>query len=698
MKNKILEYLKKTKSSGAYIKDIYGIFKKNEKEKLKELLKELVKKGTISKEKNKYFIKDNLKRIKVKIIKDYDRFKIAQEINGEKEFLIFKEFSKNCFVEDVAVALILKNSNRVLNKRLKEAKIEKIIQRNDVPFTGTIIKKNNLLLIKPDSFSKKLFKIEEKFKKKLKVNDRVVAKIVKRFEKNSVCKIIMNCGPTNKAINCAKSIAISNGVCLNFDEEVLKQASSLKSDLEKEYISRLNLTQKNIFTIDSKTAKDLDDAISLEKFKDHYLLGVHIADVSHYVKTDSLLDKEAFKRGCSIYFADKVIPMLPKEISNDLCSLNPNEEKLTFSVFMEIDFKGNIIKKWLKKTIISSKIKGIYEEINDLFLKEEESEFFIKYKDILPDLKIMLELYSILKQKKINRNSPQIVTKESKIVLNEEDVAVKVEEKIQGVSEEIIEEFMIIANEAVATFAIEKNLPFLYRIHETPKSEKIIALKEILKILNIPNKKIKPGLKPKALSDILNEYENSKLFPILNTLILKSMSKARYDTTAIGHFGLVLKNYTHFTSPIRRYPDLLIHRILSDYILKNEEIKVLNKTYKKITKKAAKQSSKTERTAISIERSCTNCFKAEYMKDKIGETFKGVISFITDRGMFVILDSLIEGFVSISSLDNSFKFHKELKLISTKTNQCYEIGQKVDVTLISCNISLGKIDFLINSQ
>ncbi len=692
-KNYILEAVKKSNKKGVCLRELSELNKNVEKTQINKIISDLLETGKIIKIKSRFFTPKNLGFFNAEIVKDCNNFLIARNLHGLSEFLVDKKLAKGALFGDLVICSKVENK---IEKKMKEAKVEKIYEETSENFIGVIIIKNGRFLIKPDSFSKNLFKIKKTDEKNLKCYDKVVAKIIRRSNRydDNICSIVANCDSSKKAINCANSIIKLNKISSEFSTEVLKYAKELKKN--KTYgkdENRTNLTKKLIFTIDGKTAKDLDDAISIEKFKDHYILGVHIADVSHFVKFKDKLDLEAFNRANSIYYANKVIPMLPEILSNELCSLEPNKEKLTFSVFLKVNFKGKLLKCSFKKTIIASKIKGVYEEINDVFKKDEKSKHYKKYRFILPALNIMKELYQILKQNKIKRGCPEIKTKESIIVLNKHNQTVSIKEKKPYIAEEMIEEFMILANSAVANFAKKNKIPFLYRVHKAPKYEKILSLKKLMENLNIPNKKLKSKISPKVLSSILKKYKNTKLFSILNINILRSMEKAQYCAKSDIHFGLVLKNYAHFTSPIRRYSDLMVHRILKDYIFNKKNSKTLKQIYHKEVKKAAKQTSKLERKSMLIERSCANCFKAEYMQSKIGKTLKGEISSIIDRGIFVTLKNTIEGFISLKDLDESFQFNKNLQLQSERLNKKYVIGQPIKIICSNVNVSLGKISF-----
>lgn len=695
MKRKILKFVESLNKTPISLEQIYKKFSQINKNKIKKELNSLLEEKKLVKIKNFYASLKMLGWHFAEITKDCEKFLIATDFKKKCEFLIPKKYSKAALVGDLVYVSKISNK-KALEKGLTTALVEQIFLKSNKSFIALVIKKNKELVLKPDSFSKSLFKIKKEDKKDLKQHDRVVAKIEKRdicYEK-MVCCVVANLKSCKKAISTVNCILISQGVKFNFSKEIEQKAKQLEKAKLKNLKNRLNLTKEQIFTIDSKTAKDLDDAVSIKKFKTHYILGVHIADVSHYVKEKDLIDNQAFKRGNSIYFADKVVPMLPKALSNNLCSLNPLEKKLAFSVFLKINLEGNVLSFKFKKTIISSKIKGVYEEINDLFLKKETSKYHEKYKKILKSLKLMLELFKILKNKKLKSGCLEIKTTESSIKLNKEEKAVEVEEKPEGISQNIIEEFMILANIAAATVAKQNGLPFLYRVHKPPKALKIAFLKNILTKLQIKDEILKNKVTSKNLQALLNKNKNKEIFPLLNALVLRSMEKAEYLEKASNHFGLALKTYCHFTSPIRRYSDLLVHRILKDFLFNGITKKELKKQYSHTTKKAAIQTSKTEKKAVLIERSSLSCFKAEFMQDKINQKFKAVISFIIDRGIFVILKNTIEGFVSAKSL-KGFEFCEDLSFVSKKLKKSYKIGQTIEVVCVNVNIYLGKIDFVI---
>ncbi|MEG0615421.1 MAG: VacB/RNase II family 3'-5' exoribonuclease, partial [Oscillospiraceae bacterium] len=401
------------------------------------------------------------------------------------------------------------------------------------------------------------------------LGDKVLAEVTVRGARHNEHKavVISSFGASNKAVSCANSILMLNGVHLEFPDDVAAEATkmSTRTITADELKTRTDLRGEVIFTIDSADTKDIDDAISLEKFSSHYTLGVHIADVSHYVTPNSPIDKEAFERGTSVYYANKVVPMLPKELSNGICSLNPQEDRLAFSCLMNVGFDGKMQDFEFKKSVIRSRVKGVYAEINQILAGNEPEEITEKYKEVRKTVDIMEELATILTENKLKRGAPQIETAESKLIIDENNVCIGVGEHERGKSELIIEEFMLMANQAAATLGKKSQVPFVYRIHENPALEKVAQLKETLDKMGIDVPQF-TTIKPSHLAKILEQEHDTQFFPVVNKLVLRSMAKAKYSTDPIGHFGLVLSDYAHFTSPIRRYPDLSIHRIMTDIV------------------------------------------------------------------------------------------------------------------------------------
>lgn len=582
-----------------------------------------------------------------------------------------------------------------------EGEVIAILEENLSRMTGTVVQESGSYYIIPDTMAKSHIRVDYFDNVPFEIGDKVLAEIITRGSRHSEhrARIILTFGSAENAVSCANSILTINGIETEFPFKAVKEAKKISdAGIQNfEYNNREDLRGECIFTIDSEEAKDLDDAISITKHKDYYELGVHIADVSYYVKGNSALDKEALCRGTSVYYANKVVPMLPKELSNGICSLNPNEDRLTFSVFLRVDLEGNLTNYTFKKTIINSKIKGIYAEINTILSGDATPEILEKYAHVKNDLLLMNELADLLITCKKRRGAPQIETAESKLIIDENDVCIGVAPRTRGKSEMIIEEFMLLANEAAANYARIKEVPFVYRIHEEPTLEKTEKLKDILQKIAVPYPHVEK-FKPAHLAQILDNARESPMFPVINTIVLRSMAKAKYAPEPIGHFGLSLADYAHFTSPIRRYPDLSIHRILSDTIM-GYDAKWLEKRYSTFAANSSEQSSHAEVTAMNVERDCEDCYKAEYMQKHIGEEFDGMISSVVEFGIYVMLDNTIEGLIHINSFPSgNYSYDGFMSITEQLSNKKYTLGDKVRIKCVKATVSTGDIDFVFAEE
>ena len=456
---------------------------------------------------------------------------------------------------------------------------------------------------------------------------------------------------------------------------------------------QLDLRNEQIFTIDGEDAKDLDDAVCVRKLKNgNYYLGVHIADVSYYVAENSKLDKEARLRGTSIYMMDRVIPMLPRELSNGICSLNVGEDRLTISVIMEIDKKGRVVSSEVKKSIINVTKRMSYNEVYAILENDEKS--VEENKEYVNHFKLMAELANILKERRDKSGSLNLDIPESKIILNKNGIAVDVKKYELNFANEIIEQFMLIANETIAEKFYWLHAPFIYRVHEVPDIDKIKELNKFLYNfgykIKIVNEKVYPTEFAKVLKDVKGKQEEM----IVSNLILRTLKVARYESENKGHFGIASKYYCHFTSPIRRYPDLFIHRIISKYLENNYKVDKLEKYYDQATK-YAQTSSEREKVAQKVERDSEDIKKAEYMSTKIGEEYEGIISGVTQFGIFVQLENTVEGLVRFENLGNEyFLYDDERKqLIGERSNKIYKMGDKMKIKVISADKETRRIDF-----
>ena len=441
-------------------------------------------------------------------------------------------------------------------------------------------------------------------------------------------------------------------------------------------------------------AKDIDDAISLTKTSDGgFELGVHIADVSNYVKPGSELDNEAFSRATSVYYADQVVPMLPKQLSNGICSLNEKELRLAFSCLMRLDQDGNLTDYRFVKSIICSRVKGVYSEINALLAGTADAEIKAKYAEVLNQLPAMKELYGHRARLRKERGCMDIESGEVKLILDEDGHCIDVKKRTSGESESMIEEFMLLANQCAAHFARVKQIPFVYRVHEEPNAEKLERLHALLQACGINDHFAKEVPTPKELSAILEGVRGTPYEQIINTGMLRCMSKAVYEEKPKGHYGLVLKDYAHFTSPIRRYPDLAIHRIMTD-LLQGTDKETMILRYSDFAEKASKQSSEREIIAMQIERKAEDCYKAEYARRHLGECYEGTISGVTQRGLFVELENGVEGFVPASSLTPSgTNLTEGIRLSDPVSGKSWSLGDSMMITIVRADVNLGKVDF-----
>lgn len=497
------------------------------------------------------------------------------------------------------------------------------------------------------------------------------------------------------AKNCCDAILDAAGIDRYFRSEVLQAADKAAGrDITEEINNRLDLRDQPIFTIDGADTKDIDDAVSLKSTDTGWDLGVHIADVSHYVTPNSPLDAEAYHRGTSVYFADSVVPMLPPALSNGACSLNPQEDRLAFSALMKLDHDGALTGFRFVKTVIRSRVKGVYAEVNRILAGEQDAALEEKYGEVKSQLIEMAKLAKLLQKQRAQRGSLALASLESKVKVDENGVAIDVLPRVQGEAERLIEELMLTANEAAATLALEQQLPFVFRVHETPAPEKLAMLKELLDTIGLPSGKVLPGVRPVVLSDILLRAQQTPYAVLINSAMLRAMQKARYNEINLGHYGLALANYAHFTSPIRRYPDLAIHRILSGFV-KGEPVAKLQKRFGSFAASASKQSSEAEVNAMSVERSCEDCYKAEYMSRHIGERFTGTVISAAAHGVYVQLENTVDGLVRTESLGEGMLYDGRMQYATADGKRRVRVGDQIAVIVAAAEVSTGRIDFAL---
>ena len=565
--------------------------------------------------------------------------------------------------------------------------------------TGTVVDVNGKLKLRPDSFVSEPLTVMRWNGNKIKDGDKVKFTINTRADHHSDITVDIESvyGSSGFAKVSVDAYIDEKAISVDFPSEVIDQAMTIeKAGIKAKEISwREDLRDLPIFTIDGADTKDIDDAISISRTENGFSLGVHIADVSYYVKKGTPLDMEAYNRGTSIYIADRVIPMLPKQLSNGICSLNPNVDRLAFSCLMNLDKNGIITDFRFAKTVIRSRVQGVYTEVNKILAGETDETLAAKYSEVIEQIPVMNELFGILKDNRIKRGAPDIDSKESKIICDENGICCDIKERERGISEGIIEEFMLCANNCAAKLAMEKMFPFVYRVHESPDPDKLINLQQTLVNLGEDPKGINEKSTAADLAAVLRRTRESDKADVVSNLVLRSMMKAKYSEEPLGHFGLVMKEYSHFTSPIRRYADFSIHRILSDYVGGLNEEK-LTKKYGKFSRTAANRASNTELTAVAAERDCEKFYMAEYMRNHVGEEFDGYISGVIDSGFFVELPNTVEGKVDVFSLPvGDYETRDGISLVEIMSNTVYMMGDKVRVKCVKADVSSGLIDFIL---
>ncbi|MBQ5988189.1 MAG: ribonuclease R [Oscillospiraceae bacterium] len=693
-KNKILLVLNQAGKKPLTRNDIIAKSKckKTESEVFKKALDELKSEGLICDQKKGYVLCSRMGYFKATVKRISKTFGFIEKDEDQTEVFIPGKFLMGAMPGDKVIA------NLIPSRTGKpEGEVISIVETADATITGVLDQEYRELFIIPDTMSKTAVRVVEN-ECGAKPGDKVIARIIARGTSHSAHKaaIVSTFGSSEKASSCAMALLKVSGISLEFPADAQAEAKKLSEDgiRPEDLKKRLDLRDEIIFTIDSAESKDLDDAISIARTDTGYQLGVHIADVSHYVKGNSPLDKEALVRGTSVYYADRVVPMLPKELSNGICSLNPDEDRLAFSCLIDLDKQAKIKGYKFHKTVIRSAVKGVYKEINTILDGTATDEIKQKYARVNDNIFIMNELADILMENRDKRGAPSLETSESKLIINENDICVDVVPRTRGKSEMIIEEFMLLANQCAANLARTSKIPFVYRIHEDPSLEKLADMKDFLTRMNIEFPHFSE-VKPAHFAEILKNNRDSEKFPVINNILLRSMAKAKYAPDPVGHFGLALEDYSHFTSPIRRYPDLAIHRILTD-LTSGCDAEWLTKRYQAFVTNASERSTSTEITAVKIERDCEACYMAEYMKAHLGEEFEGIISSVTDFGFYVELDNTVEGLVHINTLeDDTYEYDGLVSLKGERSGKIFALGDKVKVQCTAANVNSGNIDFRV---
>ena len=702
LKEVILNFMKEEAYKPMEIPEIAKIFNinKNEYKSFKKAIKTMEKEGLLARdESDKLGLAQRMGVITGKIeIHDRGFGFLIPDIEGIKDLFIAKTNLMGAMNGDRVVAKIIKEGR---NGKRTEGIIINIVERVNKNIVGIYEDNKSFGFVLPEDkrIQNDIF-ISKKDRNGAKKGQIVMVEITRWPDgkrKNPEGKVVEILGrPGDKGIDIDIIIRKYN-LPEDFPPSVLNSALDIEDFItEDEIKGRLDLRNIKMVTIDGEDAKDLDDAVSIERLENgNFKLGVHIADVTHYVKERSVIDKEAFKRATSVYLIDRVIPMLPKKLSNGICSLNPKVDRLTLSCIMEVNRQGKVVNHTIAQSVIKTNERMTYTDVTKI-LRDNDVELIERYKDLVDDFKVMEELCKILRKKRLDRGTIDFDFEECKIILDEKGKPIDIKPYERAIANRMIEEFMLLANETVAEHMEKLKVPFVYRIHENPDAEKLEKFKAFIYNLGYNDITWGEEVNPKALQRVLDKFKGENEETIISTLLLRSMMQARYSPECAGHFGLAADYYCHFTSPIRRYPDLQIHRIIKEYLNK-ELTENRSKKLVSIVDSAAKQSSEMERVAQEAEREVDDLKKAEYMKDRIGEIFEGMISSVTGFGAFVELPNTIEGLVHITSFRDDYYIYDEdrLILIGERNKKIYRLGDKLKVLCSKVDILSREIYFEI---
>lgn len=622
-------------------------------------------------------------------------FGFARPDGGGDDIFIHGSALQGALVGDKIIVGDIRKDDRGPSGRVR-----RIVEHKPAQTTGTVSITDEGIELIPDNAIRYNLRMRERDLNGAKNGDKVMASLEQDYRGDwayaSVKKVF---GSGRTARVCADAIVEQYGIPHVFPQEVLDEAERVGNEpiSDEEYAKRLDLRGEPIFTIDSKDAKDLDDAISVKRTDFGYTLGVHIADVSHYVKEGSAIDEEAINRGTSVYFADRVIPMLPEVLSNGACSLNAGTDKLAFSALIELDKEGHITKYDFKKSIINSKVRGVYSEVNEILDGTASEEILNKYAPVMESLMSAKELADILKANSAARGTMELDSGESKFILDENGICIDIMPRVSGEAEQLIEQMMVTANIAAAKFSLDHKLPFLYRVHGTPDPKRVEELVTLLQLVGVPCKEIvKPNPETQDFAAILDRVRGLPCETLVSQRLLRTMEKARYSTEETGHFGLALSDYSHYTSPIRRYPDTSIHRVLSAFVegMPAEEVR---RRYAQFCETSATESSRNEIRALIAERDAEDCYMAEYMSQHIGEHFEGTVSGVTMRGVFVRLENSVEGFVSLDAFEGEDFVYDGL-ITQRSSKRELTIGTPLPIIVASAYVATGKVDFVPDKE
>lgn len=698
-KNDIIERMKQDDYGAKSIHELSRMFniEQEQMDEFFQMIDEMRTKGQIVKtKKGKYTLPERRNLLSGKIQMGNRGYGFLVLENRDDAFVSASDMN-GAMNGDIVLARVMKKKKK--GKR-EEAEVVEVLERANTEIVGIFEKNQAFGFVVPDDkrINKDIY-IPRGLTQNAQDGDKVVVKITRWAgeRRNPEGRVEEILGHKDEVGTDIVSVIKQYKLPQEFPKDVLYEADNVSQTVdEAEIPKRKDLRNEKIITIDGADAKDLDDAVCVKKLDNgNYVLGVHIADVTHYVTEKSHMNKEALKRGTSVYLVDRVIPMLPKKLSNGICSLNPQVERLTLSVDMEINKAGKVVNHEIYESVIKTCERMTYKDVSDI-LENEDAELMKKYDYLLDEFNTMADLAKILRKRREKRGSIDFDFDESKIILDESGKPVDIKKAERRTANRIIEEFMLICNETVAENFHWAELPFVYRIHENPDSEKIENFNKFIHNFGYHLKGVTNEIHPRSLQDLLKKIEGEREERIINTLMLRSLKKARYDFHNSGHFGLAAENYCHFTSPIRRYPDLMIHRIIKEYIhgkLTPDRIKTLKGIVQEVSEKASDR----ERVAVEAERETDDLKKAEYMTQFIGKIYDGIVSSVVSFGMFVELDNTVEGLIRVADMDDDYYVYDEdnLMLIGERTKKIYRIGDEITIRVDKVDISRREVDFKI---
>lgn len=698
IKQTLLSFMREEAYRPMDIQELVAVFDISPEEynSFKKVLKTMEREGLIVRtKKEKFGVPERLGLVSGKLEVHQKGFGfLIPDTEGEKDVFIPSSSMNGAMNGDKVLVQVTRED---INGKKREGEVTEVLERSNKKVIGVYEDSRNFGFVVPEDsrLNQDIF-ISKKDRNGASEGDLVICEIVKwgdkrRSPEGIIKEVLGKKGDRGLDI---LTIIKKYGLPEEFPDKVLNYAENIEEEIpEKEYSRRVDLRNLRMVTIDGEDAKDLDDAVSIERLDNgKFRLGVHIADVTHYVKEKNPLDKEALKRGTSVYLIDRVIPMLPRKLSNGICSLNPKVDRLALSCFMVIDSKGKVIQHEIQETVIKTSERMTYTDVTKI-LENNDEELIKRYDYLVDDFRAMEELCNILREKRMKRGAIDFNFEESKIILNDLGKPIDIKPYDRAIANRVIEEFMLVCNETIAEHMYWTNLPFVYRIHEEPDEEKLEKFKEFVYNLGYV---VRWGQEthPRALQDILDKVQGKKEETVVSTLLLRSMMQAKYSPECVGHFGLAAKYYCHFTSPIRRYPDLQIHRIIKEQLNGKIDEKRAAKL-SGIVEVASKQSSEMERLAQEAEREVDDLKKAEYMQERIGEEFSAIISSVTSFGLFAELPNTIEGLIHITALDDDYYVYDEahLCLIGERTKKVYRLGDEVKVRCTRVDIDNREVYF-----